>query len=73
MHSNPFSSAGYDIAALQRAIDQKADRHEMATLRGDVDRLERALGEARSESDGLRSRLERLEEAVRELNPGLNL
>lgn len=73
MHTNPFSPAGYDLADLRNRIERKADEHELATLRSAVDRLEHSLRESRAETDGLRSRCERLEEAVRELNPGLNL
>jgi predicted nucleic acid-binding Zn-ribbon protein len=71
MHTNPFSDVGYDLADIKRQLSQKADNHEILTLRSHVDSLEHALREASSEIDGLRSRCERLEEAVRELNPGL--
>lgn len=52
---------------IERKLQQKADLHEVHTLRGDVDRLERALRESRSEINGLRSRCERLEEGCQEL------
>jgi hypothetical protein len=71
MYTNPFSGVGYDLRSLESKIDRKADQHETASLRGDVADLERALRDARAESDELRARVERLEEAVRELNPGL--
>lgn len=71
MHTNPFTPAGYDLSELRSKIDQKADKHEIHSLRGDVDRLERSNGELRSEIDELRRRCERMAEVLRELNPGL--
>ena len=65
MHSNPFSSVGYDISELRRLIEQKADRHEIYPLTSAVDRLERSLREIGSTIDGLRHRCERLEENLR--------
>jgi chromosome segregation ATPase len=73
MHTNPFTGTGYDLRALETKIDRKADQHEVASIRGDVGNLERSLGEVRTERDELRNRVERLEEIVRELNPGANL
>ena len=70
MHTNPFTDVGYDLADLKRQISQKVDNHELHSLRSHVDGLERSLWKARSEINDLRSRCERLEEVVRELNPG---
>ena len=63
MHQNPFTAGGYDYQDLARQIQQKVDRHEVHSLRGDVDRLERSNRELSSEIDGLRRRCERLEES----------
>ena len=71
MHTNPFSAAGFDLSELRNKIDQKVDQHEIHSLRGDVDRLERTNGELRSQIDELRRRCERMAEVLRELNPGL--
>jgi predicted nucleic acid-binding Zn-ribbon protein len=68
MHTNPFTAAGYDLSNLERQIQQKADKHEIYSLRSDVDRLESALQSADSTSAGLRDRCERLEEDFRRLN-----
>lgn len=77
MHTNPFTSTGYDLSDLQRQVSQKADHHEVLSLSGNVDRLERSVdagrSEHRSEIDGLRARIERLEALVLELNPGAAL
>ena len=73
MHTNPFTDVGYDLQDLRNQIQRKADESEIYSLRSSVDSLERSLREASSTIDGLRSRCERLEEAVRELNPGLNI
>jgi len=70
MHTNPFSDVGYDLQDLRNQIRQKADTHEIHSLRSSVDSLERSNRSLSSEVDGLRSRCERLEELVRELNPG---
>lgn len=68
MHQNPFSPGGYDYSHLERQLHEKADRHEIHSLRGDVDRLERANMAIRSEIDHLRSQCEQMAEALRELN-----
>lgn len=74
MHQNPFLPGGYDYSHLERQIQQKADQHEIYSLRSTVDRLERSIDmareEHRAELDGLRARCERLEALVQELNPG---
>lgn len=69
-HTNPFSNVGYDIQDLKRQIEHKADQHEIHALNSKLDRLEHSLREACAETDGLRLRCKRLEEVVRELNPG---
>lgn len=66
MHTNPFTPAGYDLTDLRNRVDRKADEHELYSLRSDVARLERAIGELRVENDGLRRRCERLEESCQE-------
>ena len=73
MHTNPFTDVGYDLADIKRQVAQKADSNELHSLRSSMDSLERSLREACSTIDGLRSRCERLEEVVRELNPGAAL
>jgi septal ring factor EnvC (AmiA/AmiB activator) len=72
MHSNPFSPIGYDLNDIKAQLARKANEHELPQIRSDVASLERTVGELRTENDGLRSRVERLESAVLELNPGLN-
>lgn len=71
MHTNPFTPAGYDLSELRSKIEQKADKHEIHSLRSDVDRLERTNEERRSEIAELRARCERMAEVLREINPGL--
>jgi len=77
MHTNPFTSAGYDFSDLQRQVNQKADCYEVHSLRSALDRVEHSVGMARDEQrreiDGLRARCERLEALVLELNPGAAL
>ena len=73
MHQNPFTPGGYDYSHLERQLHDKADRHEIHSLRSNVDSLEHTVRELGSEITELRSRCERLQEAVRELNPGLNI
>lgn len=73
IHTNPFTPTGYELSELKREIQQKADRHETTSLRGTMDSLERTLRELSTEIIELRSRNERLEEAVRDLNPGVNI
>jgi predicted RNase H-like nuclease (RuvC/YqgF family) len=67
MHQNPFTAGGYDYQDLARRIQQKADQHEIHSLRDDVDRLERSNRELSSEVDSLRRRCERLEESCADL------
>jgi len=71
MHSNPFTSTGYDISDLQRQVSQKADSYEISSLRSSLDRVEHSVDmgrdEHRREVDELRSRCERLEEGQRRL------
>lgn len=71
MHSNPFSSTGYDISDLQRQVSQKADSYEVSALRSSLDRVEHSVDmgrdEHRREVDELRSRCERLGEGQRRL------
>ena len=55
------------IGDIERDVRGKADRHEVAALRSDVDSLERALRESRAEIDGLRSELEACLQRVREI------
>ncbi len=74
MHQNPFTPGGYDYSHLERQIHEKVDRHEIHSLSSTLDRLERSVDmareEHRSELDRLRSRCDRLEALVLELNPG---
>lgn len=64
MLSHPFSEFGHDLRSLEGKIERKADSHEVASLARAVDRLEHSVQELRAENDELRSRCERLEEAV---------
>lgn len=61
----------YHAYQIDEKLRQKADLHETHSLRSDVARLERTVGELRAEIDGLRGWCERMAEALRELNPGL--
>lgn len=70
MHQNPFTPGGYDHSHLERQLHEKADRHEISSLRSSVDSLERTVRELSAEIDGLRARCERMAESLRELNPG---
>lgn len=71
MHSNPFTDYGHDIRSLQNDIRQKADNYEVSSLRSTLDRLERSVDmgrdEHRREVDGLRARIEELEERLMQL------
>jgi len=62
MHSNPFSAVGYDLSSLKREIEQKAERHEVATLRSNVDRLEHSVREISATINGLRQQLDIIQE-----------
>lgn len=73
LHTPPFSGVGHDLHGLKDEIRRKADSSDLYPIRRDVDGLERTVGELRTANDELRTRCERLEEAVRELNPGLNI
>jgi len=55
------------LEAMERGIDEALRiKYEVATLRSDVDRLERTVGELRSEADGLRSELQIVQNQVDE-------
>lgn len=71
MFSHTFSQVGYDLRNLESKIDRKADQYEIHTLRSNVDSLEHFLREARAETDGLRSRVETLEESLRLIEQAL--
>lgn len=64
MHQNPFTPGGYDYSNLERQLHQKADNHELHSLRRALDRLESSVRELSAENDGLRHRCERLEEEL---------
>ena len=61
MLSNPITEIGRVERSLQNEIQRKADRHEIHTLRGDVDRLEHTVREIRAALDGLRDELSRIQ------------
>ena len=65
MHSDPFTPTGYDIASLQREVQQKADQHELHSRDSRLDSLERSLLDLRAANDSLRHRCEILEESCR--------
>ncbi len=46
---------------VERALQQKADRHELSSTNSDVDRLEHAFREANSDNVWLRGELQRQE------------
>ena len=71
MHSNSFSAVGYDLRNLESKIDRKAEQYEIHALRRSVDSLEHSLREARAETDGLRYRIEMLEENIRLIQQAL--
>ena len=62
MQSNPFSNVGADI---QRLTSNKADRHEVDSLRRHVDSLEHSLRTLSAATDALCNRIEQLEETER--------
>jgi predicted nucleic acid-binding Zn-ribbon protein len=55
------------VEQIERDIQQKADQHEIYTLRSTLDSLERTVREASTNIDGLRYELEVQESRVREL------
>lgn len=67
MHTNPFTDVGYDLQALKNELQQKADKHEIHSLRSTLDRMEHSLREACSDIASLRHRCEVLEESCQEL------
>jgi len=75
LHTNPFSGTGYDLRSLESQIERKADKHEVSSLAGAVDRLEHSLREARAEIDGLRSQLQAAQNQIERLEnlPDANL
>lgn len=52
------------IDDIERAAKAAAPAHEVAALRGNVDRLEHSLREVRSEIDGLRAQLSTLQDSL---------
>ena len=61
IHSDPFSNFGQDIHRLDR---DKADKHQIHSLEGDVKTLERKLSGAQADINGLRSQIELLQNQV---------
>lgn len=64
---------------IERQMQQKAESHDVDSLRSNVDRLERSIGEASSCIDGLRfeleatlSRVEDLERRLEDLCPDVS-
>lgn len=55
------------INDIERALHQKADNHEIHSLRGTVDRLEHSMRDLGSMVDGLRSELKASQEENRRL------
>ena len=64
MWTDPMSELGRVERSLQSEIRQKANSHEVHSLRSNVDGLERTVRDLRSEIDGLRSELAKLREAL---------
>lgn len=64
-----MSGTGYPpydwrIDEIERLARNAAPSHEVASLRGDVDRLERSLRESSAEIAGLRAQLETMQNAL---------
>jgi hypothetical protein len=55
------------VEAIETQLRQKAEAHELSSMRSDVDRLERSLREACSQADGLRLELETATQAIAQL------
>ena len=56
------------LEAMERGIDEALRiKYEVAALRSDVDRLERTVGELRSENDGLRIELQAVQDQINAL------
>jgi hypothetical protein len=55
------------LTSIERKFDDKADKHEIYSIRSTVDSLEHSLREACSDINGLRSQLQTLQEAVEQL------
>lgn len=52
------------IDAIEQKANAAAPRHEVDALRGDVDRLEHSLREARAEVDGLRAQFSTIQDSL---------
>lgn len=63
------SFGGHLRDEMNRELNQKADKHEISSLRSNVDSLENTVRELRSEISGLRSELQRLQEIIERVNP----
>jgi uncharacterized protein involved in exopolysaccharide biosynthesis len=66
---NEMGYPPYDwrINDIERKADAAAPKHEVASLRSDVDRLESALREVCAEVNGLRAQLETAQSALIQL------
>ena len=52
-----------DIGDIKSSLHRKAESHEIYTLSGRLDSLERTCREIRADADGIQSRLQELERA----------
>lgn len=58
-----FSGVGHLRDEMNSKLNQKADSHEIYSLRSNVNSLENSVRELRAEIDGLRFELQQLREA----------
>ncbi len=64
MHSNPFSSVGHDLSEIMRRLNNKADQHEIHSLRSEVEQLQRDVQVFQSENEELRRQLHALDDRI---------
>ena len=60
----PDPRVEWRISAIKQALHQKANYHEVSTISGHVDSLERALREVGAEIAGLRAQIQTLTDQV---------
>jgi hypothetical protein len=68
MMNPPWTGLGrveYNIQQLQGELGRKAESHEVHSLSGRLDSLEREVREIRAEVDGFRLELQRVQEDAR--------
>jgi len=55
------------VNEIERSLQQKADRHEISSISGDVDRLQCSLREARAETYELRAQLQEVQDHLQNI------